>query len=426
MSIIFTENLLSIFILSFVVNFFLISDEEKKERVVISSSEAKILEDYSKALLTATPIGYSLFGEKPVSFYSYQIPENNHGDDWLSSYIWSGNNILKRIYHLKPESNFYLLINEDLNGEIVVINRPQFLRVVEENLSLFRYILGPSLTPQNLLESIVEHKKNLYECVNQDEALIGILLGFGTDSSILYRRYLQLKEDPLIAPSWGFANAQVEYSFVLNQVNHPIHPYLIHHAPALNFCAVGDEKNQLVEKYLHTQMKIREVLSQQNLFQKLWSKIEPGIELSIDNTTVILSEKSSLGKQQQEQYVMEKKGAEIEADQFLSRLAKEKNIIEIAPGAVYLKLLKQGIGECTSNYPLVRCSIPNAHGYPLQQESIQHFDLNRTMKSLRQGLLSRRVGDQGILYIHPSWTDDDYWSLPYHLIVFHFEILKSS
>lgn len=417
--------ILNIF-LGFVLNFCLFltipinSHEEKREKVIISSSEAKTLEDYAKAFLTATPLGYSLLGEKPAAFHNYQFPEDNHGDDWLSSYLWSGNEVLKRIYHLNPEADFYLLINE-LCGEIIVINKLKFLQVVNDNLSLFRYVLGPTLTAQSLLESIIQHK-NLYAPINNDEVLIGILLGFGTESSILYRRYLQIKENPLSTPSWGFTDLQTEQDFVLNQMNEDIHPFLINHAPILNFCSIGSEKSLLVEKYLHTQLQIREALLHENLFQKLWSKIQPNVELFIHNKPFRL-EKISFGTAQKEQYADAKKQAELEADKFLKHLATEKDIIEIEPGAVYLKLLAQGSGEPISNYPLLRCSVPDAKGYPIQEECVQQIDLNRAIKGLQNGLRHRKVGDHGILYIHPSWTDDDYWSLPYHLITFHFEIL---
>ena len=58
------------------------------------------------------------------------------------------------------------------------------LKIVHENLILFQYVLGPDVTPDGLLEYLIDPSKNILK----DYTLAGIILGFGVQNSLYYRR----------------------------------------------------------------------------------------------------------------------------------------------------------------------------------------------------------------------------------------------
>src|SRR3990167_3994468 len=80
------------------------------------------------------------------------------------------------------------VFENDSTIQIVCINRKAFLQTVRENLSLFRYILGPTLTPESLLSAIFSAKERFFGVVKHNPVLLGILLGHGKQNSLIQAR----------------------------------------------------------------------------------------------------------------------------------------------------------------------------------------------------------------------------------------------
>ena len=69
--------------------------------------------------------------------------------------------------------------------EIQFINISQLQKVIEKNIDLFRYILGPTTTTDQLVKRIAYSKEQLDDILQHDLVLVGIVLGFGSYNSLV-------------------------------------------------------------------------------------------------------------------------------------------------------------------------------------------------------------------------------------------------
>ncbi len=97
--------------------------------------------------------------------------------------------------YLFPHSQFLFIEEEvafgsDIVLHIFVINKESFLATLHQNKNLFKDVLGEDFSPESLLNTI-EKKKQVRPLLNYDEALFGILLGYGVESPVAYKMHHQ-------------------------------------------------------------------------------------------------------------------------------------------------------------------------------------------------------------------------------------------
>jgi hypothetical protein len=121
-----------------------------------------------------TPLGYTLFGDKPMSFIEFdEVAERN----LMAGYrLWS--HYAKQL----PEDNHQFRIQrdgpDDRELSIFLINKAAFLKTVERNLPLFKEVLGDDITPQELLDDIISDESLiLHNKLNSSQCLYGLLFG---------------------------------------------------------------------------------------------------------------------------------------------------------------------------------------------------------------------------------------------------------
>ncbi len=71
---------------------------------------------------------------------------------------------------------------------LLIINRKLLLSTIRENLPLFQYVLGPTITPEFLLEALLSPGKAFCEVLDYDRVLIGIVLGYGVQNALFGSR----------------------------------------------------------------------------------------------------------------------------------------------------------------------------------------------------------------------------------------------
>jgi hypothetical protein len=115
--------------------------------------------------------------------------------------------VLKVIALDNQESSFLSFL------EVAFINVSKLQEVVEKNSDLFRYILGPTNTIQDIVNLIVNSNQPLTNILNHDLTLVGIVLGFGSHNSIVGGRHetiyaLSISKDcpPFIPQSYLMQN----------------------------------------------------------------------------------------------------------------------------------------------------------------------------------------------------------------------------
>jgi hypothetical protein len=162
--------------------------------ITISENDQLVLERFFQVLIKSDGLGYTLFGSKPVCLSSYfsSVPLGNMLRGCNSNAIKSGWQVWK-----KHESNFrhpkYLIFEEmefvdDTEIHLLYfINKEKLLEMLNKYHRLFEQELKREFDPERFLCEI-EQKKTLSSLLNGHEGLLGVLLGYGMESSMNYHR----------------------------------------------------------------------------------------------------------------------------------------------------------------------------------------------------------------------------------------------
>jgi len=190
--------------------------------------------------------GYTLFGNKPVSLTAYPL---NYFFDSIGFFDFFDPSIFKRspifpileawsileknvLCHLKGNYVILKQIDNPISQHvlwIIMINKSRFLETVSEHLDLFCELIGKKITPKELLDEVILNQRSLWNILN-NEALYGILLGYGKENSLAFKRRSDLGEvfDPYSRephppipfypkPSKGFQSAEEEFLYFEKQ-----------------------------------------------------------------------------------------------------------------------------------------------------------------------------------------------------------------
>lgn len=159
----------------------------------LSKEQTLLLESFLRTLCKEFS-GYVLCGDKPMCIEGYLLTDESgalSGVDEKALILMKGSELWQSL-QVSPDNKeyFFLIFDSKEYGyrHLICINRRAFLRVVNENLSLFRYVLGPTLTAENLLKELIEAKDQFYKVLKNDNVLLGILLGYGKQNALLVSR----------------------------------------------------------------------------------------------------------------------------------------------------------------------------------------------------------------------------------------------
>jgi FKBP-type peptidyl-prolyl cis-trans isomerase len=165
----------------------------------LSEEDKLYLHEFLWTILTEYECGYVLYGKKPICFMGY-ASIGNHSVGMMKHYSSAAlQNGIKtwRKLGLKFESAGFMLheskcsnnIIEECN-KILLINKKHFIDTVNENLTLFQYILGPKVTAKALLNKLTGPNSNegMNSVLKNNKVLIGIVLGFGVKNALLVNR----------------------------------------------------------------------------------------------------------------------------------------------------------------------------------------------------------------------------------------------
>lgn len=180
----------------------LVSDEGAVQEQLHSSSNDQILESFLNYLFKKTSAGYVIYGEKPLYLGNGRPPEclmPGSTKHKVATHTSLALNILQGLPEERESENYILVNPGSVNGlpqnnELMLINRKAFLKVVQENLALFKYKLGHDITPEKLLKTLTDTTQSFSTALGREIALQGIVLGYGTDNSISFERASEFTE----------------------------------------------------------------------------------------------------------------------------------------------------------------------------------------------------------------------------------------
>ncbi len=122
-----------------------------------------------------TPIGYTMFGDKPMSFVEFDEIEETGLNTLYPTWQQYQNQI--------PSDNLCFRLEKDADDDeatpnIFIINKAEFKKTISMHLDKFQKVLGKNITPERLLDSILSDDSNILENkLNGSEELLGLLLG---------------------------------------------------------------------------------------------------------------------------------------------------------------------------------------------------------------------------------------------------------
>ncbi|MCH9611354.1 MAG: hypothetical protein S4CHLAM81_04510 [Chlamydiales bacterium] len=143
-------------------------------------------------------LGYPLFfSDKPAAQIVVRVKRSN--SYYPSTVAGKGWQVWKKYEHLFPHSNFIFCEDKQINPKyfhLVVINKESLRKVVVENEGLFKEVLDKlylklfeqPFSPDLFINKLEEFKR-LQPLILFDEALYGLILGYGRESSVNCKRY---------------------------------------------------------------------------------------------------------------------------------------------------------------------------------------------------------------------------------------------
>jgi len=178
--------------------------------------------------------GYVLHGDKPLCIEAYPLSYESgavSGVNKESHTLINGVHLWQSL-NLPLENKQYLFLIFDIEDygycHLICINRKAFLHAVNENLSLFRYVLGPTLTAEGLLNELIAKKEQFYKILKEDNVLLGILLGYGKQNALLVSR------EEYLADAFG---GKERFPFLSKLSDHPVN----NQEPSLGYLSTEDE-----------------------------------------------------------------------------------------------------------------------------------------------------------------------------------------
>lgn len=168
----------------------------------IPQDERKCLELFFRTAFAHDGLGYTLFGDKPITavvfldlaalrnenMYDYTFcalcPENlrmTKGYDILEKYKHLFSSRAIAVHHSK---NF---VDNEFTC-VLFINKKLFLKTVANHLDDFKAILGNEITPELLLERVLNSDDVFGDVLKSHQGLIGTLLGYGRDNAWLFHQ----------------------------------------------------------------------------------------------------------------------------------------------------------------------------------------------------------------------------------------------
>lgn len=130
------------------------------------------------------------FENKPMCLVSTRIKSPKL---LFNNLLWSkGWMAFKKNEHLFPHLNFIFSshIHDEKNGwqtmDLFIINKRALSKCLAKHLHIFREVLGQDFAPELFISKLEEDVK-INSLINNNEMLLGILLGYGEESSRAYQ-----------------------------------------------------------------------------------------------------------------------------------------------------------------------------------------------------------------------------------------------
>ncbi|MDB6081226.1 MAG: hypothetical protein JWO53_498 [Chlamydiia bacterium] len=263
---------------------------------------ASIRKHYFSNLFLYEGFGYTLLGARAMS-----------ADWWFATTPFS--NILSKTIFKSDKFIFKETKGLRHSRSIIFIHKQKFKEVFSENRDLFYEVLGPQITAESLLQEIEESSDYFWKILDYDQTLLGILLGYGRENALLFRRrnevklerpdyrpphpgvfyiHLQLDEKPnvslepdiMIEPSPQFATIAEERKWLDEHFNFAVERRKFKRVeliqPVVFHARKSPETDALINKYFLCQEILTEMFSEKDTEKVVFEQLTAKEPISFD------------------------------------------------------------------------------------------------------------------------------------------------
>lgn len=171
----------------------------------LTLKEQEDLKLFFHNLFAESELGYTLFGEKPMSFCALNTfcPNFSHRDFTYKIYdedakpLFKGFSIWQKLSQgIKPNNYLLIILAEKHYPHFaILVNKRTFEKEFLKNIDLFQKYYGKNVTAEHILSNL-ESKKNYKEIIKtplfHNDVLLGVMLGFGRHNAELFQRREEL------------------------------------------------------------------------------------------------------------------------------------------------------------------------------------------------------------------------------------------
>ena len=139
----------------------------------MAKDDKELLSLFFETLVRLDTFGYTIFGDKPISWTGYSPnPRGNFIFPIGATYYQGGGLWNKYLpsFRIKNFAFKFECTGEDY--EIFLINKRNFLKVVNEHIAEFRKILGENITSETLFLQIIDNRDCIWQILKEDHCLI--------------------------------------------------------------------------------------------------------------------------------------------------------------------------------------------------------------------------------------------------------------
>lgn len=259
----------------------------------LSTQEKNDLRLFFQDLFVDNELGYTLFGDKPMSFCFpvTHAPYFSKKDCRIWIYhegtlpLFRGLAVWKKICSKIKKENYLFIICEEKQypNFVILINKKAFAKTFRKNIDLFKKYYGEKVTITELLNNL-ENNKN-YNEISQtplfyNDILLGIMLGYGRHNAELFQRRKELTESQFsllpISPSKEFPSIEEEVKYLWEhlQVTRNTHDWLLR-VIGVGFAADPDdlETQMLIKKYDLLHKELISIFDRQDWLEVILNKL---------------------------------------------------------------------------------------------------------------------------------------------------------
>jgi hypothetical protein len=160
------------------------------------------IKNFFHNLVLRHDFGYTIFGSKPMSLADIclRMPENLPIHKHLKArFLYTkSKRSLTAWYKYRHEFHFkdfiFLDQEEDLFDclVLVLINKRNMLKVLNEHISVFKEELGDDFAPESFLARLENREVSLSKAIHDSDRLLGIMLGYGERNATLFQQRFDL------------------------------------------------------------------------------------------------------------------------------------------------------------------------------------------------------------------------------------------